>query len=170
MFWFFDNDIKINTTSYNFLQIFNLENTQIESDDIFKLDSDNFPLILEKDYNEIIIKKKIKPKIINYCVKIIGKNISWTDLTTLSTKHFIQKKKFIKPNENKFKLPIFEFSYETVTNKMPELTSESYDFYYPNIEFELYKIDNNLILVKEFDKANNVKMNYILSKKTFLLS
>lgn len=176
MFWLFENNqtdnnqtdnnqTKPKSTSYNFFQIFNLASTQIESDTIYKLNSDVFPLILGTNYHDIIVKNNIKPEIINYCIKIIGKNISWTNLDTLSTTNFIQKYKFINQNDNKLGLPIFEFNYIIDKNKIPELTSSSYDFYYPEVQFEIFKINNNLILVKELNKTNHSKRNYILTKK-----
>jgi hypothetical protein len=165
MFWLFDTNIK---ESYDFVQIFELDEQSIDLDTVYTLNSDLFPIIGSTNYNDIIEKNNIVPQIFNFCIKIIGSNISYTNLnlTTNHTVCFQMEQKFIKPSENKFIKPIFEFTYKTVEkSKIPDLLSKQYDFYYPNIKFELYQINLNLILIKEFNKTNNSKRNYIIAKK-----
>ena len=163
MFWLLDTNIL---ESYDFVQIFELDELAIELDSIYTLDSDSLPIIGGTNYSDTIEKNNIIPQIFNYCIKIIGSNISYTNLTTNQTVCFQMEQKFIKPSENKFNKPIFEFNYKTVEkSKIPELLSSTYDFYYPNTKFELYQINSNLILIKEFNKTNNSKRNYIIAKK-----
>lgn len=165
MFWLLEKDIR---ESYNFIQIFELNEFSIDSDTIYTLDSNVFPIISGINYSNIIKEKNILPFVITYCIKIIGNNISYTDLSDNKTISFIKEEKFINPSNNKFNKPIFDINYKLVQkDKMPELKSTSYDFYYPNIKFELFQINLNLILVKEYNllnETNSVK-NYIIAKK-----
>ncbi len=173
MFWLFDTNIS---ESYDFVQIFDLDELVIDSDTVYTLDL-NTDTNLDKDtskglnlggtnFLDLIEKNKIKPKIFNYCIKIMGPNISYTNLETSQSNYFVMKQKFIKPTENKFNKPIFEFNYKTSDkSKIPELLSKSYDFYYPNIKFEMFQINPNLFFVKEFNKTNNSKRNYVIGKK-----
>lgn len=163
MFWLFEPNKEI----YDFVQIFENNCNEIDSDYVYKLDLDNFPKISGTNYYDIVTDKKIQPIIVNYCIKIIGKNISWTNLDTNVTINFIQKYNFVKPSENKIDKPIFEFNYKINKHKLPELTTCSYDFYYPHIKFEIYKINNNLILIKETNQINNILRNYVVAKKIF---
>lgn len=163
MFWLFDKDIK---PSYNFIQIFELDESQIDLDSIYKLDLDTFPSMSGNNYLNIVNEKNIKPLIINYCIKIIGNFISYTDIESGKTINFTKQEQFIKPSDNKFKKPIFDFNYTLVTNnKIPELLSKTYDFNYPDIKFELFQINSNLILIKEHNQSDNSKRNYIIAKK-----
>jgi hypothetical protein len=143
-----------------------LDELVIDLDSIYTLDSDSSPIIGGNNYSDTIEKNNIIPQIFNLCIKIIGSNISYTNLITSQTICFQMEQKFIKPSENKFNKPIFEFGYKTVEkSKIPELISSTYDFYYPNIKFELFQINSNLILIKESNKTNNSKRNYIIAKK-----
>ncbi len=163
MFWLFDTNVS---ESYDFVQIFELDELEIDLDTIYTLNSNLFPIIGGTNYNDIVQKNNIKPKIFNYCIKVIGSNISYTNLNTNQTVCFQTQQKFIKPSDNKFNKPIFEFNYKLVDkSKIPELLSKSYDVYYPNINFELYQINSNLVLVKESEKTNNSIRNYIIAKK-----
>lgn len=167
MFWLLDTNIS---ESYDFVQIFELNELAIDLDSIYTLDldsnSDSYPIIGGTNYSDTIDKNNIIPQIFNLCIKIIGSNISYTNLTTNQTVCFQMEQKFIKPSENKFNKPIFEFAYKTgEKSKIPELLSKQYDYYYPNIKFELYQINLNLILIKESNKTNNSKRNYIIAKK-----
>ena len=163
MFWLYDKDIR---ESYNFIQIFELNEILIDSDTIYTLDSNIFPTISGNNYSNIIKEKNITPLVINYCIKIIGNSISYTDLSNNKTISFIKEEKFIKPSDNKFTKPIFDINYKLIQqNKMPELLSKSYDFYYPNIKFELFQIGLNLVLIKEYNQNNNSIKNYIIAKK-----
>jgi len=163
MFWLFDTNVS---ESYDFVQIFELDKQEIDLDTIYTLNSDLFPIIGGTNYNDVVKKNNIIPQIFNYCIKVIGSNISYTNLNTNQTVCFQTQQKFIKPSDNKFNKPIFEFNYKLVDkSKIPDLLSKSYDFYYPNINFELYQINSNLVLVKETEKKNNYIRNYIIAKK-----
>ena len=87
MFWLFDKDIK---ESYKFIQIFELNEILIDSDAIYRLNLNVFPKISGVNYANIIKEKNIKPIIINYCIKIIGNSISYTDLSDNNTISFVK--------------------------------------------------------------------------------
>ena len=99
MFWLLDTNIY---ESYDFVQIFELDELAIDLDSIYTLDSNSFPIVGCTNYSDTIEKNNINPQIFNLCIKIIGSNITYTNLNTNQTLCFQMEQKFIKPSENKF--------------------------------------------------------------------
>jgi len=154
MFWLFEN----NCTKLNFIQIF----------DNFKKYEDNQTNCVNfvYDFTEKEINIDIpteKPISICYTIKIKDNYIQYINKNTIIT--FKIESKFItENNENNFlKVPYFQWKYIKVNNeKLPNISIDNYDFYYPNINFQIWKINNNKLFILEIN--NNITKKYILEK------
>lgn len=160
MWWLLNNtnaNDKIKTnTSINFYQIFvnskiiyNQDNNTIYS---FKSGDGELNLNIQLD--------QIECYNIDYTIKIIDQLISYTNINTGETNVFSFKMNFIKPNINKYKLPIFNFTYKnTNNNRMPNIIESEYDVY-TNVNFKIYNIDNNIQFIIEKNLKSNVIKKY----------
>ena len=156
MFWVFDNIISNN---YNFLQIFDNNLIVIDDNEIFDLTQDPAKII------NLDFIKNIKPIIINYKIKVMGEYISYTNLLTNITLTFCKQEKFIEPNNNNFNKLIFDFNYNLVDNHcLPELLTKLYDNYIDNLQFEIYKLNDERLFIKEKNMANDSLRNYFITK------
>lgn len=161
MFWLFDDN---NTQTYNFIQIFhNYEKTKINDDNIHNI-LYNFESTNIIDKNELdTLKSKIKP--IQYIFDVIIKNnyIQYYNNVHVFTFEFEQE--FVKDSDedNNLKLPYFNWIYNVVDNKkLPLLSSNNYDFYYPNSIFDIYKINDDELFI--INTINNLSKKFFLKK------
>lgn len=148
MFWIYDENI-LNNKNIIFYQILNNNTFEINDNYIYQ-----FNLI---DIN----LTNYEHKKINYQIKIIGDFISFKDINLNKYIFFNKNETFIKPEENKLSKPIFYWSYKLISkHEMPDLLSNLYDYFYENLEFDVYKINNDLLFIKEINKINNCCKNY----------
>ncbi len=165
MYWLFDEKLQ---EIYSFYQIFFPEIIKADGNTIYNLESDSGDNIKFSDKNvlNIIKTKSIKPIKINYQIKIMGNLISYTNIDSGKNITFIKKDRFYEHNDtSKVKRLIFNFEYKLTDNhRLPELTSKSYDYFYENISFGVYRIDDNSIYVEETNNKNNSNRNFLLQK------
>ncbi len=66
--------------------------------------------------------------------------------------------------QNKKKL-VLNIEYKLVDNhKIPDLTSNSYDSYFDKIKFNIYKINDKILYIKEINKQQNSFRCYLLTQ------
>ena len=94
-------------------------------------------------------------------IKIKGNYISYLDINTNTLYTFLKSEEFIKESDNQFNLPIFSYTYSLISdNKIPNMLDKYYDFNYPEINVDIYKIDLDTLYVIENFK-NNIKKYFI---------
>jgi hypothetical protein len=72
---------------------------------------------------------------------------------------------FVKETDelSKFKLPHFMWKYSKEDNhKLPNISTNSYDFFYKKVIFNIYKINDNKLFIIE--TINDVTKKYIIQK------
>ncbi|AYV80149.1 MAG: hypothetical protein Gaeavirus12_7 [Gaeavirus sp.] len=160
MFWLFQQ----NLSEYNYHQIFpfytkfkdGLDTGCINTFYDLYANIDN-PNIDYNKYDTTILEHKN----VKYTVCVKGHHTSYYDHNTTETITFKTEQTFIKENSdyNIHKLPMFICKNKrTDNNKLPKLLPKNYDFYYENLEFNIYKIDDNTLLVIE-----NIKKYVLIS-------
>ncbi len=174
MFWLLDeiNNTKIQDT-YIFTQIFKPEYTSVDDNTIYKIGldldkidgmtllPDNFK-IQDKKIEDYISFNSIEPIQIDYQIKIIGNLISYYNSGSEKIYTFIKKEKVMEQNKKKLVLNI---EYKLVDNhKIPDLTSNSYDSYFDKIKFNIYKINDKILYIKEINKQQNSFRCYLLTQ------
>ena len=164
MFWLFDD----NYTKMNFLQIFTCYTKYKDSGAgcinlLYNFTSD--PTINDIENDEFNLKM-ITPVIVNYIVKVKDSYIQYLNDTSTLTFQF--ENEFIKETDelNILKLPHFKWKYIYADNhKLPNISTHNYDFYYKNVCFTIYKINDNKLFIIE--TIGNVSKKYILEKNIF---
>jgi len=148
MLWLFNENLLNN--NFKFYQIFNNSPVFNESDNIiYKLD-DNINTDLSK----------INPTKFNFQIKIMSNIINYLNLDNNMIFTFTKNENFINNSSN----AAIEFNYKLINNnKLPSLSTHSYDFYYDHVEFNIFKINDNLLFVKQINKSNNSYSNYWIS-------
>ena len=156
MFWLFNNDLV-----YNFYQIF----TDYQKDTINNTNNIIFELNKNNSDNIDIDLDSYKMINIRYEINIIDDIIKYTNLKNYQTITFKMKKNFIKSDiKNISELPIFNFNYTNIdNNSVPNLIDKNYDYSY-KFDFQIYKINNILLLIKQINTSNNEFKYYWLSK------
>lgn len=163
MFWLFDNSNK-----YNFLQIFPYYEKFKDSGAgcinlLYNFTTDNTTHITNNiDYPlpDLNLLESLK---ISYTIKIKDSYIQYSNDSSTIT--FKIENEFVKETDelNIIKIPYFKWKYvRTDNHKLPNVTAKNYDFYYQNVSFTLYKINENKLFVIE--KINNITKKYILEK------
>jgi len=98
----------------------------------------------------------------NFDIKILDQLISYTNNKTNETNVFSFKMNFIEPNKTNNLLPTFHCIYKSVNkNRMPLLINSNYNFTY-NLDFEIYKIKNEIIYIIESNPITNIRKKYLL--------
>jgi hypothetical protein len=107
--------------------------------------------------------ESIKPIKNNYTIKLKDGYIQYVnDNHTLT---FKIENEFVKETDelNTLGLPYFKWKYTLVDNcRLPNISRKDYDFYYQNVDFSIYKINENKLFIIEV--INNVSKKYILEK------
>lgn len=146
MFW-----LKYINPTYNFYQIFN-------NDVVNNIDGN----VMYNVNSSHIIDLSLLPVLkIKYEIKILDNIIQYSCSQHVIT--FTKHEEFIEPNNNQLQKPVLHYIYNVISNnKLPELITDFYDFYYSEIEFEIYTINDDLLFIKE----HNIKSNktYWISK------
>jgi len=165
MFWLFNNE----SNEYIFYQVFPFykkykDNTNPECLNYLYNFTNDTKDKNDNNYNQFNLK--LYPNMtINYDIQIKDQYISYYDKNSLEQITFCKHDEFIKETDanNKLKLPMFLYKYiKTDNNKVPNILHKYLDFYYPNIVFDIYKLDENNLLIIETLNSNTKK--YILSK------
>jgi len=170
MLWLYT---KLNTklnTNFDFYQVFvdskivyNQDNNIIYS---FEVDK-NDPNII---FNKSLDLNKIKCKDICFDIKIKDQIISYTNDKTNEKSVFSSKMNFIEQSDNKYKLPIFFFSYKKVNkNRMPNLTNTNYNLS-TKLFFKIYKINDNIQYIIETNPLTNIQKKYWITTELNLLN
>ena len=162
MFWLYDT-----TNKFNFLQIFS-HYTKFKDSGAGCLnlvyDFTIEPKITHREIKEYNLES-IETQKINYTIKIKDSYIQYENDTSIIT--FQIENEFIKETDelNTLKLPFFKWKYTKVdNNKLPNISSKDYDFYYPSVSFLIYKINENKLFIIE--TKNDISKKYILEKNT----
>lgn len=155
MFWLFNNN-----KSFDFYQIFtDLKKFNIDNSKniLYDLNNDINDLDIDLDSYEFLK--------INYQIKIIDNLISYTNLKSNKIITFlITKKNFDSNICNLTNFKTLQFNYELVdNNNMPNLLQKYYQFY-KDIHFTIYNINQNLLLIHEYNITDNTKKFYWLSQ------
>ena len=155
MFWLFNNN-----NSFDFYQIFtDLKKFNIDNSKniLYDLNNDINDLDIDLDSYEFLK--------INYQIKIIDNLISYTNLKSNKIITFLIIKKNVDSNIcNLTNFKTLQFNYELVdNNNMPNLLQKYYQFY-KDIHFTIYNINQNLLLIHEYNITDNTKKFYWLSQ------
>lgn len=161
MFWLFEN----NFTKINFIQIFSNYTKYKDCGAgcinlFYNFSSDS---VINDVENKEFNLNTIKPTTINYTVKIKDSFIQYSNDTSILT--FQIENEFIKETDesNIFKNPYFKWKYTKSDNhKLPNISTKNYDFYYKNVNFVIYKINNNKLFIIE--TIDDICKKYILEK------
>ncbi len=160
MFWLYDN-----SNILNFLQIF-FSYTKFKDSGAgcinLLYDFTTGSILTHKEIEEYNLEL-IEVQKINYTVKIKDSHIQYSNDTSIFT--FQIENEFIKETDelNTLKLPFFKWKYTKVDNhKLPNISSKNYDFYYRDVSFLIYKINENKLFIIE--TINDISKKYILEK------
>jgi len=165
MFWLFDD----NYTKINFLQIFpNYKKYKDSGAGCINLlyDFTSDSIITDAEIKEFNLNK-IKPVITNYTVKVKDSYIQYSNDALILT--FQVENEFVKETDelNVSKIPYFKWKYTKSDNhKLPNISTKNYDFYYKNVNFVIYKINNDKLFIIE--TINDISKKYILEKNNIL--
>lgn len=166
MLWLFNNQ-----KNYTFYQIFNdFKLVNIESNHIYSFDSSE-NVDLEDSKQKNIIKEFLNSNDISqytnikisYQIKILDQLIQYYNIQTDKTIVFSHKTNFINPENNHFNLPIFKSEYKLVNNtRMPNLIELNYNVQ-TQLDFIIYKINENILLVIETNPITNLQKKYFIT-------
>ena len=168
MFWFID-DIPIDLDNIDFGQIFpyynkhedisesKINNWVYQFVNMNKNPTTNNSLILETEL------EKYKKYELSLEIKIKGNYISYLNLLTGKIFTFKKSEEFIDEINNELILPLFLHDYTIISdNKLPNVHTKDYDFYFKKIHFLIYKINDDTLFVIE-NNTTNIK-KYIINK------
>lgn len=168
MFWFIDDNL-INLNNIDFGQIFPYYNkyeditTTNTNNWIYQFVNINANPSTNNSLKIEIELEKYKKYELAFEIKIKGNYISYLNLSTSKVFTFKKSEEFIDELNNELKLPLFLHDYSLISdNKIPNVHSKYYDFYFPEINFIIYKInDDTLFVIEKY--INNIK-KYIINK------
>ena len=148
MLWIFNKELLNNDIIFN--QIFDTNNIFNYNDNIVYNLENNIIIQDFKDYNNLKI---------NYEIKIIGNIIMYRNLNNNEILTFL-KKESICESENL----ILTYKYNLIENtRMPQLSS--YDYYYADMEFNIYYKNNTDLFIIQINKSNNSSTNYWIKQQ-----
>jgi hypothetical protein len=146
MFWFLDN----NDNDFEFYQIFTNYNKYECSSTCYELNSNNNIDLSKYEKKSIICDIFIKGSIIQY----INNQNNFT---------FLFQEEFIKETDNQINLPMLYFKYKiTEKYKLPLLSKDNYDFYYEKIQFNIYQVSKETLIIEQI--FNNKTKIIIITK------
>jgi hypothetical protein len=161
MFWLFDKDY----TKINFSQIFHnyrkFKDSGANSIN-FLYDFNSESELSNEEINKYNLKT-MEPTIVAYNIKVKDSFIQYYNDTTCITFH--TQNDFVKENDEKnvFGLPCLKWKYVKTENcKLPNISLRNYDFYYQDVKFVIYKINQDKLFIIEIKKDSTKK--YILEK------
>jgi hypothetical protein len=138
MFWFINNN---NINDFEFYQIFANYNKYACNSTCYDLN--------EKLKNNIDLSKYNKI-IINCDIFLKGSIIQYVNNDNQNNFTFLFQEEFIKETENQINLPMLYYKYkQTDKYKLPQLSKNNYDFYYEKIQFNIYQVSNDTLIVEQ---------------------
>jgi len=148
MFWFIDNNIN----DIEFYQIFTNYNKYECNSTCYDLDS--------KKKNNIDLSKYEK-KSVNCDIYLKGSIIQYINNDNLNNFTFLFQEEFIKETDNEINLPMLFFKYKlTEKYKLPSLCKNNYDFYYEKIQFNIYQVSKETLVIEQ-NFNNKTKIVFI---------
>jgi hypothetical protein len=149
MLWLLNK--KLLDNNIIFYQLFNSQNSyNLDNNIIYNLDNNDKSVKIP--FTEY---KNIK---INFEIKIMGNIIMYKNIDTSEIFTFTKKETCCKSNNL-----VLQHEYKLVDNhKLPNLPTSFYDYYYNNIEFDIYYTDINKMFIIQINKLNNLSTNYFI--------
>lgn len=143
MYWLFTENEE-----YNFKQIFNnIVENNIDNNKVIDTRLSNYNTNKELIYNDKMVIY-IKDSLITYKTRNKKYCFKHELISTINRSNTIELVyKYQKQDEN----------------KMPNLLEKEYDYYYIN-EYKIYKLNNNTLLIEEFNTRTNITRKYLLEK------
>jgi hypothetical protein len=152
MFWFLDNNNDI-----EFYQIFT---------NYKKYTCNSTCYDLEKDTKNNIDLSKYEKKSINCDVIIKGSIIQYINNDNQNNFTFLFQEEFIKESDNEINFPMLYYKYKATDKyKLPKLFKKNYDFYYENIQFNIYQVSKETLIIEQIF---NKKIKIIFITKNIL--
>jgi len=160
MFWFINN----NNNDYEFFQIFTNYNKYKCSSTCYELETNN---------KNIIDLSKYEKKSINCDIFIKGSIIQYINNDDQNNYTFLFQEEFIKETDSEINLPMLCFKYKiTDKYKLPTLNKKNYDFYYEKIQFNIYQVSKETLIIEQiFNNKNKfifITKNILEVKKIIL--
>lgn len=160
MLWLYNKDCTI----CDFFQVF------VDSNTVFKENNNTIYSLESTDKHDLQNNVKInnfdKIKYDNYSfdIRIMDQLISYTySNNSNEIIVFTSKMNFIEPSDNKFNLPIFNFTYKKVNNnRMPNLIDSNYNFS-STLEFKIYKISDKVQFIVETNPNTKTIKKYFIT-------
>ena len=148
MFWFLDN----NDNDIEFYQIFTNYNK-------YTCNSTCYDLNTEIKNN--IDLSKYEKKSINCDIFLKGSIIQYINNDNQNNFTFLFQEDFIKETENQINLPMLYYKYKlTDKYKLPTLCKNNYDFYYEKIQFNIYQVSKETLIIEQIFN-NKTKIIFI---------
>jgi hypothetical protein len=148
MFWFIDNNIN----DIEFYQIFT-------NYDKYNCNSTCYDLDTNKKNN--IELSKYDKKTINCDIFLKGSIIQYINNDNQNNYTFLFQEEFIKENDNQINLPMLYYKYRlTDKYKLPILCKSNYDFYYEKIQFNIYQVSKETLIIEQIFN-NKTKIVFI---------
>jgi len=148
MFWFLND----NNNDIEFYQIFTNYNK-------YKCNSTCYDLNTEFKNN--LDLSKYQKKTINCDIYLKGSIIQYINNDNQNNFTFLFQEEFIKETDSKINLPILYFKYKlTEKYKLPTLSKNNYDFYYEKIEFNIYQVSKETLIIEQLYN-NKTKIVFI---------
>jgi hypothetical protein len=137
MFWFINNN---NINDFEFYQIFTNYNKYACNSTCY-LDTEIKNNIDLSKYNKIII---------NCDIFLKGSIIQYVNNDNQNNFTFLFQEEFIKETDNQINLPMLYYKYKlTDKYKLPHLSKNNYDFYYEKIQFNIYQVSNDTLIIEQ---------------------
>jgi len=161
MLWLYNNNINFYQIFVNSKLVYNQDNNII-----YSFESNNICQDLELNEPDLSNIKYIE---FNFEIRIIDQLISYINTVTNDNIVFTFKMNFIEPSENKFKIPIFNYSYKKVNNnRMPNLIITNYNLY-AKLCFKIYNINENLQYIIETNPITKIIKKYWITTELNLI-
>jgi len=145
MFWFINNNIN----DFEFYQIFTNYN---------KYECNSTCYDLNKEFKNNLDLSKYDKKIINCDIFLKGSIIQYINNDNQNNFTFLFQEEFIKEIDSQINLPMLYYKYKlTDKYKLPTLYKNNYDFYYEKIQFNIYQVSiDTLIIEQNFNNKTKI--------------
>ena len=149
MFWFLNNN---NINDFEFYQIFVNYN---------KYECSSTCYDLNKEFKKNLDLSKYDKKTINCDIFLKGSIIQYINNDNQNNFTFLFQEDFIKETDSQINLPILYYKYKlTDKYKLPTLNKNNYDFYYEKIQFNIYQVSTDTLIIEQ-NYNNKTKIVFI---------